>query len=92
MFHVEHPTLRDWTRAHSEPDNTRRLRAISFLHDRMVASRMGPLKAWLYLHRHAFGAVLIGGALATYALLIANWTGWLVAAWIAYEVFGGRRG
>lgn len=78
---IKHPTLRDWTRAHQIADPNRRRCALARIHDRLGASHMGPLKGWLYVHRHAFGWATLALTLVAYAWLTGP-MGWLVAGWM----------
>lgn len=67
------PTLQEWTEAHSIADADRRRVALALLHDRLVASRMKPWEAALYLKRHVIGFVFRWTLMGGMALWVSPW-------------------
>lgn len=88
-FHVEPPTLTEWTQAYAILDTATRLRTLRLLSDRNKASRMSPVKARLYLHRHMLGIGAIGACATGYALTAGLW-GWAVLGLVAYTACRGK--
>lgn len=91
VFHVEPPTLQEWTAAHQIGDASRRSAQLGLLHDRLRASRMAPWEARLYLKRHVIGFIGRWSLMAVIALWVSPWM-WLpiigipaVGAWKAWQ-------
>lgn len=85
---VPAPTLEEWTAAHALHNPNRRRVALTLLHDRLVASRMAPWEAQLFLKRHVIGFAFRWLLMGAFAWWISPWM-WVPI--VAIPLFGLAR-